>query len=151
MKGKKILVVEDEHIVAMGIKRMLKSLGCQVTGIASTGEDAVCKAESTFPDLVLMDIMLKGKLGGLKAAEEIQTRFNTPVIYITACSDKNIRAQAEKTGAFGYITKPFDENELADSIETALKNHEAEKKSSNMKTFPELIISLPSDLVPEGQ
>lgn len=147
MKGKKILVVEDEHIVAMGIKRMLKSLGYQVTGIASTGEDAIRKAESTFPDLVLMDIMLKGKLEGLKAAEEIKNRFGTPVIYTTACSDKKIREQAEKTGAFGYITKPFDENDLADSIETALKNHEVEKKNSSKKVFPEIIISLPAEII----
>ncbi len=147
MNGKKILVVEDEHIVAMGIKRMLKSLGHQVTGIASTGEDAVRKAENTFPDLVLMDIMLKGKLEGLDAAEEIKTRFDTPVIYITACSDKKIREQAEKTGAFGYITKPFDENDLADSIETALKNHEVVRKSSEGEILHEVIISLPVEII----
>lgn len=127
MKEKKILIVEDEHIVAMGIKRMIKSLGYQVTGIASTGEDAVFKAESTFPDLVLMDIMLKGKLAGLEAAEAIKNRFSIPVIFITACSDREIREMAENIGPSGYITKPFDENDLSRAIEIALQRHGMEK------------------------
>ncbi len=76
MVNGRILVVEDEHIVAMGIQVMLKSLEYTVTGVASSGEDAVSKAESTRSDLVLMDIMLKGNLNGVEASKEIITRFD---------------------------------------------------------------------------
>ncbi len=124
----RILVVEDEHIVAMGIKKMLKSLGYQVTGIASTGEDAIIKAESTFPDLVLMDIMLKGKVDGIEAAREIITRFGLPVVYLSAYSDSQILERAKQTGPFGYIIKPFEEKDLHSSIEVALQRHAVEKK-----------------------
>jgi CheY-like chemotaxis protein len=124
----RILVVEDEHIVAMGIKKMLKSLGYQVTGIASTGEDAISKAESTFPDLVLMDIMLKGDIDGIEAAREIIKRFGLPVVYLSAYSDSQILERAKQTGPFGYIVKPFEEKDLHSSIEVALHRHEVEKK-----------------------
>ncbi|AKB25093.1 response regulator receiver [Methanosarcina sp. MTP4] len=124
----RILVVEDEHIVAMGIKKMLKSLGYQVTGIASSGEDAISKAESTFPDLVLMDIMLKGNIDGIEAAREIIKRFELPVVYLSAYSDSQILERAKQTGPFGYIVKPFEEKDLHSSIEVALHRHEVEKK-----------------------
>ena len=124
----RILVVEDEHIVAMGIKKMLKSLGYQVTGIASTGEDAISKAESTFPDLVLMDIMLKGNIDGIETAREIITRFDLPVVYLSAYSDSKILERAKQTGPFGYIVKPFEEKDLHSSIEMALHRHAVEKK-----------------------
>jgi CheY-like chemotaxis protein len=124
----RILVVEDEHIVAMGIKKMLKSLGYQVTGIASSGEDAISKAESTFPDLVLMDIMLKGNVDGIEAAREIIKRFGLPVVYLSAYSDSQILERTKQTGPFGYIVKPFEEKDLHSSIEVALHRHEVEKK-----------------------
>jgi CheY-like chemotaxis protein len=123
----RILVVEDEHIVAMGIKRMLKELGYTVTGIASSGEDAISKAESTFPDVVLMDIMLKGEMDGVEASEKIRSRFNIPVVYLTAYSDDNILDRAKRTEPFGYIIKPFDEKDLYSSIEVALQRYRKEK------------------------
>ncbi|MCQ1536172.1 response regulator [Methanosarcina sp. KYL-1] len=125
----RILIVEDEHIVAMGIKRMLKNLGYTVTGIASSGDDAISKAESTFPDLVMMDIMLKGDMDGVEAAKEIRARFNIPVVYLTAYSDSKIIERAKKTEPFGYIVKPFDEKDLHSSIEVALHRYRTEKKS----------------------
>jgi CheY-like chemotaxis protein len=123
----RILVVEDEHIVAMGIKRMLKELGYTVTGIASSGEDAISKAESTFPDVVLMDIMLKGEMDGVEASEKIRSRFNIPVVYLTAYSDDKILNRAKRTEPFGYIIKPFDEKDLYSSIEVALQRYRKEK------------------------
>ncbi len=126
----RILVVEDEHIVAMGIKRMLKSLGYTVTGVASSGEDAISKAESTFPDVVLMDIMLKGDMDGVEAAREIRERFDVPVVYLTAYSDNKILERAKKTEPFGYIVKPFDEKDLHSSIEIALHRHRKEKETT---------------------
>ncbi|HWQ44877.1 MAG TPA: response regulator [Methanosarcina barkeri] len=116
----RVLIIEDEHIVAMGIKKMLKSLGYTVTGVASSGEDAISKAESTFPDVVLMDIMLKGDLDGVEAAKEIRERFDVPIVYLTAYSDNNILERAKITEPFGYIIKPFDEKDLYSSIEIAL-------------------------------
>ena len=123
----RILIVEDEHIVAMGIKRMLKSLGYTPVGIASSGEDAISKAESTFPDLVLMDIMLKGDMNGIEAVKEIKARFDVPVVYLTACSDSKIVEHAWKTRPLGYIVKPFDEKDLQKGIDVALRRHRMEK------------------------
>jgi FOG: CheY-like receiver len=117
----RILIVEDEYIVAMGIKRMLKSLGYTVTGVALSGEDAISKAELTFPDIILMDIMLKGDIDGIEAAKEIRERFDVPVVYLTAYSDNKILERAERTEPFGYIIKPFDEKDLYSSIEVALQ------------------------------
>lgn len=126
----RILVVEDEHIVAMGIKKMLKSLGYTVTGVASSGEDAISKAESTFPDVVLMDIMLKGDMDGVEAAREIRERFDVPVVYLTAYSDNKILERAKSTEPFGYIIKPFDEKDLYSSIEVALHRHRKEEEKT---------------------
>lgn len=124
----RILIVEDEHIVAMGIKKMLKILGYTVTGVASSGEDAISKTESTFPDVVLMDIMLKGDLDGVEAAREIRERFDVPIVYLTAYSDNNILERAKITEPFGYIIKPFDEKDLYSSIEIALHRQRKEKE-----------------------
>lgn len=130
----KILIVEDEHIVAMGIKAMLKNLGYTVTGVASSGEEAISKAESTKPDLVLMDIMLKGDLDGIEASKEIITRSGIPVVYLTACSDRKVLERIWNTGS-GYIIKPFDERDLKKCIDPVLVQHRLEKK--NVKRNPE--------------
>jgi DNA-binding NarL/FixJ family response regulator len=127
MPERRILIVEDEHIVAMGIKRMLKNLGYILAGVASSGEEAINKAESTFPDLVLMDIMLKGEMNGIEAAKEIKVRFGVPVVYLTACSESKIVDSAWKTGPSGYIVKPFDEKDLQKSIDVALRRQRMEK------------------------
>ena len=127
MPEERILIVEDEHIVAMGIKRMLKNIGYTPVGIASSGEDAISKAESTFPDLVLMDIMLKGEMNGIEAAKEIKARFSIPVVYLTACSESKIVGHAWKTEPSGYIVKPFDEKDLQKSINVAFHRHKMEK------------------------
>jgi two-component system, response regulator PdtaR len=125
----RILIVEDEYIVAMGIKRMLKELGYTITGIASTGEDAIAKAESTFPDVVLMDIMLKGTIDGVEAAKEIKEKFEIPIVYLTAYSDNKILERVKPTEPLGYIIKPFDEKDLYSNIEVAL--HKNRKKKND--------------------
>jgi AmiR/NasT family two-component response regulator len=126
VKGR-ILVVEDEHIVAMGIVIMLKNLGYTVTGVASSGEEAISKAESIRPDLVLMDIMLKGNLNGIEASKEITTRRGIPVIYLTACSDRKLLEQIWNIGS-GCIMKPFDEKDLEKGIDIVLARYGIEKK-----------------------
>jgi CheY-like chemotaxis protein len=123
MSGAKILVVEDENIVALEIKKRLQHLGYTVAGVAATGEDAVRKAEGILPDLVLMDIMLKGEIDGIDAASEIRRRLNIPVIYLTAYSDGETLERAKLTEPYGYILKPFEEDDLRTTIEIALYRH----------------------------
>jgi CheY-like chemotaxis protein len=124
MTDAKILVVEDENIVALEIKKRLQKLGYIVPGVASTGEDAISKAEGIRPDLVLMDIMLKGEIDGIHAAGEIRKRFNIPVVYLTAYSDEETLHRAKLTEPYGYILKPFEEDDLRTTIEIALYRHQ---------------------------
>ncbi|MEA2038554.1 MAG: PAS domain S-box protein [Thermodesulfobacteriota bacterium] len=126
-KKVKILVVEDERIVAEDIARILRNLGYDVLAIVSSGEDAVKIAEEKLPDLVLMDIMLEGDMNGIEAAGQIFSRFGIPVMYLTAYADDERLQRAKKTEPFGYILKPFEERELYSSIEIALYKHKMEK------------------------
>jgi PAS domain S-box-containing protein len=120
MNKTKILVVEDESIVARDIRNMLVELGYEVTAVVPGAKSAVIKAQETAPDLVLMDVMLQGDITGVEAAEQIYTQFNIPVVYLTAYADSNTVQQAKKTEPFGYIIKPFEERELQTTIEIAL-------------------------------
>ncbi|WP_135612341.1 response regulator [Methanococcoides sp. AM1] len=131
MKATRILVVEDEAIVAMVIKKRLMNLGYSVSGVAATGKDAITKVEGTFPDLVLMDILLKGDMDGIEAAEEIRKRFSIPVVYLTAHSDENTLERAKQTEPYGYILKPFTERDLSSNIEIAIHKHLKEKQKDN--------------------
>ena len=128
MEQAKILVVEDENIVAMDIQNSLKSLGYAVPAVISSGEDAIKTAADTYPDLVLMDIVLKGRMDGVQAAEQIHGRFNIPVVYLTAYGDEKMLQRAKMTEPFGYIIKPFKQRELRSSIEVALYKSQTENK-----------------------
>ncbi|NTW37885.1 MAG: response regulator, partial [Syntrophobacteraceae bacterium] len=112
MQPTRILIVEDESIVAMDIQERLAELGYEVTGVADRGEDALASVESDHPDLVLMDIRLKGEMDGIMAAEEIRERWRIPVIYLTAFSENNTLQRAKVTEPFGYIIKPFEDREI---------------------------------------
>jgi signal transduction histidine kinase len=124
----RIQIVEDETIVAMDIEDELTTLGYTVTAIGSSGEEAIQQAVETKPDLILMDIRLKGEVDGIEAAEEIRARFNIPVVYLTAYADDDTLARAKITEPFGYIIKPFQERDLHTTIEMALYKHRMEKK-----------------------
>jgi len=115
----KILIVEDEAIVAKDLENILRSLGYEICGVASTGEAAVRLAEAGRPDLVLMDIVLQGEMDGIEAAGKIWERLSVPVIYITAYADKVTLSRAKVTEPFGYIIKPFNERDLQTVIEMA--------------------------------
>ncbi len=128
MASFKILVVEDDSIVAMDIKHRLENMGYIVPAITSSGEEAVEKASETNPDLVLMDIVLKGEMDGIDAAQQIKDNFDIPVVYLTAYSDERTLKRAKITGPFGYIIKPFEDRELHSAIEVALYKHEMECK-----------------------
>ena len=118
-----ILVVEDERIVAEDIKMRLQKLGYAVPGVAFSGEEAVKKAENMQPDLVLMDIVLEKKMSGIEAASIISSRFNIPIIYLTAYADNKTLERAKITEPFGYILKPFEDREVYTTIEMALYKH----------------------------
>lgn len=119
MEGIRILIVEDESLVARDVENMAKSLGYKVCGIANTAEEAVERAGRFLPDLVLMDVVIKGALDGIAAAEKIWDSFHIPVIYVTAYADELTIERATLTEPFGYLLKPFDERELKIAIEMA--------------------------------
>jgi len=120
MKKIQILVVEDESIVARDIQNTLQSLGYDVPTVISSGKAAIQKAQENRPDLILMDIVLKGKIDGIEAAEQIRSRFNIPVVYLTAYTDDKTLKRAKATEPFGYVVKPFEDRELKTTIEMAL-------------------------------
>lgn len=124
----RILVVEDELIIAKGIQKRLQALGYSVIGAASSGEEAVEKALDLLPDLVLMDINLQGGMDGVTAAERIRSRVDIPVIFLTAYADADTLARAKITEPFGYIVKPFQDITLQSSIEMALYKHLMESR-----------------------
>lgn len=123
-----ILVVEDESIVAKDIENRLKKFGYRVIGTAATGEDAVKKVRENHPDLVLMDIRLKGKMDGVEATQVIHQSFDIPVIYLTANADEQTLERAKITDPFGYLIKPFKEKELKTTIEIALNKYQIARK-----------------------
>ncbi|HEY9708708.1 MAG TPA: response regulator, partial [Oculatellaceae cyanobacterium] len=105
MSNAKLLLVEDEEIVAFDLEGTLKALGYEVSAIVGSGEEAIASAAKIHPDLVLMDIMLKGKTNGIQAAKEIKNLFNIPVVYLTAYADISTLQQAKLTEPFGYLLK----------------------------------------------
>jgi two-component system, LytTR family, response regulator LytT len=123
-----VLVVEDESIVSKDIQHSLKKLGYHIVGSAATGEKAVELAGSEHPDIVLMDIMLKGDMSGIDAALEIKNKFAIPVIFLTAYADESTLAKAKVTEPYGYVLKPFKEIDLHTTIEMAIYKHSRERE-----------------------
>jgi len=121
------MVVEDERIVAKDLEMTLRRLGYQVCPTADSGEAAVELVESTRPDLVLMDVRLRGGMDGVEAARLIQSRHDLPVVYLTAFADEVTLRRSLDTHPYGYLVKPFQEKELHTTIETALSNFCLEK------------------------
>lgn len=128
MSKTSVLVVEDESIVAKDIQQSLTKLGYNVVGTVSTGEKAIALASELKPDIVLMDIMLKGVITGIDAAAEIKKTESIPVIFLTAYADEGTLERAKVTEPYGYIIKPFKEIDLHTSIEMALYKHRKEKE-----------------------
>ena len=122
----RILIVEDEQLVADDLRETLEYLGYSVAALVASGEDAIHKVESVQPDLVLMDIRLAGEMDGIEASVAIQSRFQVPVIYLTANADRSTLERVKATQPFGYILKPFDERILATTIDIAVSRHQAE-------------------------
>lgn len=124
----RILVVEDEAVIALRLQKRLKEMGYDVPDIAYSGEDAVEKAGRLRPDLVLMDIMLPGKLDGIEAAKIVKAEFDIPVIFLTAFSEDKILKRAKQAEPFGYLLKPFQDRDIKAAIEVALYKKGMEEK-----------------------
>jgi len=129
MPGAQVLIVEDDRITAEDIRLSLGDLGYSVLVVASYGEEAIKKAEELRPDSVLMDIVLKGNMDGIEAAEQIRAALNIPVVYLAAAymGGKTLE-QPTRTEPFGYISKPFEENDLGSALEMALHKHKLERE-----------------------
>lgn len=140
MRKTKILVVEDESIVARDIRNMLAGLGYEVTAVVSGAMAAIQKAQETGPDIVLMDVMLHGDITGVEAAEQIYTNFSIPVVYLTAYADSTTVQQAKKTEPFGYIIKPFEERELQTTIEIALYKYKMQMELKDRERWLSTIL-----------
>lgn len=128
MSGEKILIVEDEVILAMSMKQELISLGYNVMNTVETGKKAVISANELKPDLILMDITLKGEIDGIEAAKKINETLDIPIIYMTAYSDEDILNRAIMTEPYAYILKPFNKEEVNANIKTVIYKHNSEKK-----------------------
>lgn len=122
----RILVVEDERIVALDLAATLKELGYCVVGLSSRGDEAIRRAAELDPQLILMDVRLGGPVDGIQAAEIIRRTHDIPVIYLTAHSDNETLRRAAHTNASGYLVKPFKSSELRCTIEIALHKHAAD-------------------------
>ncbi len=143
MEKKQILIVEDERIVAEDLRADLQGLGYHITAIASTGEDAIKKVNENNPDLILMDINLKGDMDGIEAADQIRSSYDIPIVYLTAYADENTIERAKLTDPFGYIIKPFDDRSLHVNIEMSLYKHKMEKKlKESEKWFSTTLLSI---------
>ncbi|MBN2351105.1 MAG: response regulator [Spirochaetales bacterium] len=143
----KILIVEDENIVAKDIKGSLKGFGYDVVDIVGTGEEAIRRSEELKPDLVLMDIMLKGKMNGIDVARHIREHVHIPVVFLTAYADEDTLHSAKLSEPFGYIIKPFEDAELHSTIQMAVYRHDMERRLKEREQWLTTILRSISDAV----
>jgi len=124
----KVMVVEDQGIVANDVKMRLTKIGYEVTGVCLSGEEALSHIAVNKPDIILMDIMLGEGIDGIETSAKIRETKDTPIIFLTAYEDEGTLARAKKVNPSGYILKPFDERDLRTAIEIALNNYRMESK-----------------------
>ncbi len=142
---RRILLVEDESVVALEMEKRLEKMGYDVVASVSYGEEAVAKAEETSPDLILMDVQLEGEMDGIDAAGEIHKRLDIPVLYLTAYSDDETLKRAKLTEPFGYLLKPFQERELSTFMEIALFKHGMERRLREREQYLDTILRSHTD------
>ncbi len=128
MQKPRILIVSDVPGISKEIRKFLVQIGYEISGIASSGEAAIKHTEEHTPDIILIDIEMKGEIDGMEAAENLKKNLNVPIIYLTDYSDKNTIERAKASPPNGYILKPFTVKEIETSIEIALQNHSVERK-----------------------
>jgi len=148
MNKPRILIAEDERIVAEDIKRSLERFGYEISAIVASGQAAIKKAKEGNPDLVLMDIVLEGALDGIEAAQEIRNQFKIPVVFLTAYADEHTLLRAKLAEPYGYIMKPFEDRELYAAIEITLSKYETEKKLKQSEQFSSsLLTNAPNPII----
>ena len=125
--ARRILIVEDQRLIAADLENTLRKLGYVVVGNVSSGEDAISTSDQVRPELVLMDVRLRGDMDGIHAAQIIRDQFNVPVVFLTAYADEETILRAKKTTPYGYLVKPFNERELRATIEIAFYTHQMER------------------------
>lgn len=143
----KVLIVEDEAIVACDIERRLRKAGYAVPAIAASGEQALEGIERTSPDLVLMDVHLQGPSDGIEVASDVRNRYDLPVVFLTAYSDKATLERAKSTEAFSYLVKPIGNVNLASAIEIALYKHRIEQELKNRGAWLATVLDSMGDAV----
>lgn len=144
----RILIVEDDPLIAIGLKRRLNNLGYCVAAVASSGRQAFEAAKDNLPDLALMDIALEGDMDGTEAAAKIRSSLNIPTVFVTAHTEESVLAKAKSAEPFGYLVKPYNERELRSTIEVALYKSRTEQALVRAKeewertfdTVPDLIM-----------
>lgn len=149
MTPTRILVVEDESLIACDLEISLEHLGYEVVGIAASGEEALRIVEERKPDLILMDIILDGEMDGIETTRAIHNRHNIPVIYLTANADESTVKRARDTAPHAYITKPTNERELYSNIDTALYKHRLDEKLRRTKEKYQSLVEEINDVVYE--
>lgn len=128
MSSTRILIVDDEAIFALDVQQRLVGLGYPEPDLASSGEEAISRALTMQPDLVLMDIKMPGKIDGIEAANRIRSHLDIPVIFVTAHADDDTLRRARITEPYGYLVKPLEEKDLHVAIEIAIHKHHADKR-----------------------
>jgi CheY-like chemotaxis protein len=136
MPKARILIVEDEVIVREDLRDSLEGLGYEVVGVAVAGREAISKTQELRPDLVLMDVRLKGDMDGIEAAQSIRARYTLPVVFLTAFADERTIARAAAACPYGYLTKPFYERAIRATIEVALHRYREEKRPTSQLIEP---------------
>ena len=140
MDAIKLLIVEDERIVALDLKQRLMRLGYEVPAMVFSAEQAVERVAELSPDLVLMDIHLEGEMDGIEAARSIRINHHIPVVFLTAYSEEGTLARARTTQPYGYLLKPFSERELHTTIQVAIERHRADTALAASETHLRLAL-----------
>lgn len=149
----RVLIVEDEHIVAMDMQSTIAGMGHEVVGHASTGEEALELAESVSPDLLLMDVRLNGNIDGIEVARRLNSTLGVPVVYVTAHAEEGVVDRAIQTNIQAYLVKPFDDSELSAAVQVALHNHvvtvearlREERLGAALRNMRDAVVAVDSD------
>lgn len=144
---KKVLIVEDESVVALDIRRRLESLGYHVVGCATSGNRALEIIKSEPPDVILMDIKLKGDIDGLDTARLVRNQWDIPVVYVTAYADMETIQRAKITNSFGYVLKPFQDREISVAVEMAIFKHQMQQELNEARIRAEAADRMKSDFL----
>ncbi len=142
-----VLIVEDEAIIAMDLSSQLEGMGYQICAVADNGEDAIKMAKQHHPDLILMDVVIKGAIDGIQTAEKIIKELKIPIIYLTSFSDEDTVRRASKTMPYGYISKPFYSKDLNSAIKIAIYKATLEKNLRSSELWFSATLSCVSDAV----